>query len=92
MCHFSDTSMWHGHCGIEGAPAGIRRAAAYRHVISGIPRAHLLLWYYFRENMAMTEDYRKESREALARATEVTAIAIVWGAVIAILLVVIAVI
>ena len=51
-----------------------------------------LCGYYFREDTAMAEDYGKTSRESLERATEITEIAIFWGAVIAIVVLVIAMI
>lgn len=65
-----------------------KRTAAYRHAISReYPRAHPLL-HYFRGNATMNEDYRKLSREALARANQISEIAILWALVFTVVVVV----
>jgi hypothetical protein len=44
--------------------------------------------HYFRGNATMNEDYRKLSREALARANQISEIAILWALVFTVVVVV----
>jgi hypothetical protein len=91
MCPLFDALNWHGHCSVEGAPGGIRRTwvahAAYRHVVSEIPPSAPGTTSAGEATMA--KNHGKISRESVARATEISEIAIVWGAIIAVIVVMI---
>jgi hypothetical protein len=56
------------------------------------PERTTLCWWYFRGGEAMAENYGKISREALPRVNAISEIAIFWGLVITVFLVVIALI
>ena len=71
--------------------AGIFKSiAAYRHAVPGSPPSAPYAGTDSAGDAAMDEDFGKMSRKALARANALSEIAILWGLVIAIIVVAIA--
>lgn len=74
----------------RGKSGILRRIAAYRHAVHGLPPSAPHVGTDSAGDAAMAEDSGKMSRKALDRADALSEIAILWGLVIAIIVVVIA--
>jgi len=74
----------------RGNAGMVRSTAAYRHAFSGLPPSAPNFGTDSAGDAVMAEEFGKMSRKALGRANTLVEIAILWGMVIAIIVVVVA--